>query len=78
MAEPEAPPAPDPRERDRSPSFSAEEMADLIIADCAGDARAAVVQLVTIVRHLADENQALAGTASRGVVRRPLRAAKTQ
>jgi hypothetical protein len=40
-------------------------MADLIIADCDGDARAAVVQLVAIVRHLAEDNDRLIGTASR-------------
>ena len=65
MAEPQSTNAPDTSERDYSPSLSAEEMADRIIADCDGDARAAVVQLVAIVRHLAEDNDRLIGAASR-------------
>ena len=44
--------------------------ADDIIADCNGDPRAAVIELLAIVRSLIHENQALREAASPGFARR--------
>jgi hypothetical protein len=41
-----------------------------IIADCGGDPRAAVIELLAIVRSLIHENQALREAASPGFARR--------
>jgi hypothetical protein len=49
---------------------SPDQFADDIIADCAGDARAAVLELVAIVRSLIHENQTLREAASPGFARR--------
>ena len=73
MAEAEA--SNDARERDCS-SFDVGQVADQVIADCGGDARAAVIELVAIVRQLAEDNRALATVSSRGFARRPFRASK--
>jgi hypothetical protein len=43
---------------------------DDIIEECGGDPRAAVIELLAIVRSLIQENQALRGTASPGFARR--------
>jgi hypothetical protein len=44
--------------------------ADAIIADCDGDRRAAVIELLAIVRSLIHENQALREAASPGFARK--------
>jgi hypothetical protein len=44
--------------------------ADDIIADCGGDARSAVIELLAIVRSLIHENQKLREAASPGFARR--------
>jgi hypothetical protein len=44
--------------------------ADEIIADCDGDPRAAVVELLAIIRSLIHENQTLSEAASPGFARR--------
>jgi hypothetical protein len=44
--------------------------ADEIIADCGGDARAAVIELVAIVPALGQENKTLREAASPGFARR--------
>jgi hypothetical protein len=44
--------------------------ADDIIAECGGDPRAAVVELLAIVRSLIQENRTLRETASPGFARR--------
>jgi hypothetical protein len=50
-----------------------EQTADAIIADCDGDPRAAVVELLAIVRSLIHVNQALRESASPGFARlRPI------
>jgi hypothetical protein len=56
----------------REPLFIAkmEEVADQIIADYGGNARAAVVELATIVHGLADDNRVLVSETSRGYARR--------
>ena len=48
----------------------AEAVADHIISECGGDARAVVVELVAIVRHLAEEIRALSAASSPGYARR--------
>jgi hypothetical protein len=53
--------------------------ADAIIADCDGDRRAAVIELLAIVRSLIYENQALREAASPGFARkRPIVFGKPQ
>jgi hypothetical protein len=47
-----------------------EQTADDIIADCDGDPRAAVVELLAIIQSLIHENQALREAASPGFARR--------
>ena len=51
-------------------SATSGQTADAIIADCDGDARAAVIELLAIVRSLISENQKLREAASRGFARR--------
>ncbi len=58
-------------EGESSASPNVDQVADQIIADCGGDARAAVVELVGLVRHLANQNTALIEASSPGFVRRP-------
>ena len=53
-------------ENDAAPDRTADE----IIAECGGDARAAVVELLAIVRSLIHENQTLREAASPGFARR--------
>jgi hypothetical protein len=47
-----------------------DQTTDDIIADCGGDPRAAVVELVAIIRSLVHENQTLREAASPGFARR--------
>ena len=47
-----------------------EAIADQIIADCGGDARAAVIELVTLIGALGQENETLAFASSQGFARR--------
>jgi hypothetical protein len=47
-----------------------EEVADQIIADCGGNARAAVVELAAMVHCLADDNRQLMSATSHGFARR--------
>jgi hypothetical protein len=47
-----------------------EEAADDVIAECGGDPRAAVIELLAIVRSLIHENQTLREAASPGFARR--------
>jgi hypothetical protein len=49
---------------------TAEDMAEALIAAHDGNARAAVVALVSIVQSLKDENRVLRGAASPGFARR--------
>jgi hypothetical protein len=51
------------------PRLSVEQVAARVIADCGGDPRAAVSELVAIVGALLEENRALARAASPGYVR---------
>jgi hypothetical protein len=53
-------------------------VADHVIAECGGDPRAAVLELVTVVRHLAEEIRMLSAAASPGYLRRSLRNGKGQ
>lgn len=55
--DPPAPPAPD-------------QTAEAVIADCGGDPRAAVVELLAIIRSLIHENQTLREAASPGFARK--------
>jgi hypothetical protein len=55
------------------PRLPVEQVAEKIIADCDGDARAAVNELVAIVGALIEENKALRDAASPGYARRKLR-----
>ena len=55
---------------DKPPSARADQTAEAIIADCDGDPRAAVVELLAIVRSLIHENRALREAASPGFARR--------
>jgi hypothetical protein len=50
--------------------FDAAGIAEEIIRNCGGDARAAVVELISIVRHLAEEVDRLNAADSPGFVRR--------
>jgi hypothetical protein len=52
------------------PRLSVEQVAEQIIADCNGDPRAAVSELVAIVGALLEENRALAKAASPGYARK--------
>jgi hypothetical protein len=47
-----------------------DQTADDIIADCDGDPRAAVIELLAIIRSLIRENQALREAASPGFARK--------
>ena len=55
---------------DAPPSATRDKTADDIFADCAGDARAAVIELLAIMRSLIHENQTLRESASPGFARR--------
>ena len=55
---------------DAGEKLSAEALADEIIADCQGDARAAVIELVTLIGALKRENAALVSSSSPGYARR--------
>jgi hypothetical protein len=55
---------------DDKPVPSPDRTDDAIIADCGGDPRAAVVELLAIVRSLIHENRALREAASPGFARR--------
>jgi hypothetical protein len=55
------------------PGLPVEQLAERIIADCGGDPRAAVSELVAIVAALLEDNRALARAASPGDVRGQLR-----
>jgi hypothetical protein len=55
---------------------SAEGVADSVIAEYGGDARAAVVELVAIVRHLSEEIGKLSAASSPGFARRAPRGVK--
>jgi hypothetical protein len=54
---------------DALPRLPVEQVAEKVIADCGGDPRAAVSELVAIVGALLQENRALAKAASPGYVR---------
>jgi hypothetical protein len=47
-----------------------EPIAEQIIASCGGDARAAVIELVSLIGALRRENQSLAASSSPGYARR--------
>ena len=51
-------------------SATAEPIVDEIIADCGGDARAAIVELVAVIRSLILQNITLREAASPGFARR--------
>jgi hypothetical protein len=51
-------------------SPTAEPTVDEIISDCGGDARAAIVELVAVIRSLILENKTLRAAASPGFARR--------
>jgi hypothetical protein len=53
-----------------APPATPDQTADAIIADCGGDARAAVIELLAIIRSLIHENQTLREAASPGFARR--------
>jgi hypothetical protein len=53
------------------PRLPVEQVAERIIADCGGDPRAAVTELVAIVGALLEENKALREAASPGYARKP-------
>jgi hypothetical protein len=55
---------------DATPSAAPDQTADAIIADCGGDPRAAVIELLAIIRSLIHENQTLREAASPGFARR--------
>jgi hypothetical protein len=55
------------------PRLLVEQVAEQVIADCGGDPRAAVGELVAIVGVLLEENRALAEAASPGYARGLLR-----
>jgi hypothetical protein len=56
-----------------APPAPPDKTADAIIADCDGDARAAVIELLAIIRSLIHENQTLREAASPGFARcRPI------
>jgi hypothetical protein len=63
---------------DKAPPLLAGQTADGIIAECNGDPRAAVVELLAIIRSLIHENQTLREAASPGFARkRPIVFGKT-
>jgi hypothetical protein len=47
-----------------------EAIAEQIIASCGGDARAAVIELISLIDALRRENQSLAASSSPGYARR--------
>ena len=51
-------------------SATPERIVDDIIADCGGDARAAILELVAVIRSLILENKTLREAASHGFARR--------
>jgi hypothetical protein len=51
-------------------SATLEPIVDDIIADCGGDARAAILELVAVIRSLILENKTLREAASPGFARR--------
>ena len=51
-------------------SATLEPIVDAISADCGGDARAAIVELVAVIRSLILENKTLRAAASPGFARR--------
>jgi hypothetical protein len=53
-----------------APPAPLDQTADDIIADCDGDARAAVIELLAIIRSLIHESQTLREAASPGFARR--------
>jgi hypothetical protein len=53
-----------------APPATPDQTADQINADCDGDARAAVIELLAIIRSLIHENQTLRESASPGFARR--------
>jgi hypothetical protein len=55
---------------DAPPSAAPDQTVDAIIADCDGDARAAVIELLAIIRSPIHENQTLREAASPGFARR--------
>jgi hypothetical protein len=55
---------------DKPPSVHTDQTADDIIAECGGDPRAAVIELLAIIRSLIHENQTLREAASPGFARR--------
>jgi hypothetical protein len=55
---------------DKAPPLQADQTADDIVAECGGDPRAAVVELLAIVRSLIHENQTLREAASLGFARK--------
>jgi hypothetical protein len=52
------------------PRLSVEQVAEKVIADCGGNPRATVSELVAIVGALLEDNRALAKAASPGYVRK--------
>ncbi len=50
--------------------LSIEEVAEKIVADCDGDPRAAIKELITMIRALLEENKALSAAALPGYARR--------
>jgi hypothetical protein len=56
---------------DTRPSMQTDQTADGVIAECDGDPRAAVVELLAIIRSLILETEALRRAASPGFARRP-------
>jgi hypothetical protein len=54
-----------------SKTAAPEQTADDIIAECGGDPRAAVVELLAIIRSLIHETEALRRAVSPGFARRP-------
>jgi hypothetical protein len=59
-----------PDDPEKLPPATPDQTADDIIADCGGDPRAAVIELLAIIRSLIHENQALRQAASPGFARR--------
>jgi hypothetical protein len=55
---------------DKPADKAADRIADDIIADCDGDPRTAVIELLAIIRSLIHENRALREAASPGFARR--------
>jgi hypothetical protein len=55
---------------DEAETIATDQTIDEVIADCGGDARAAVGELLAIVRSLIQENQTLREGASPGFARK--------